>query len=71
MPVRFSASGRPFSPAASLGSGSVSVLALRIFRAIVSASSVRLRRDRSEGSDFDIFLVPSRRLITRVAGPVM
>ena len=23
----------------------------------------------SEGSDFDIFLVPSRRLITRVAAP--
>ena len=38
---------------------------------MVSASSVRLMRDRSEGSDFDIFFVPSRRLMTRVAGPVM
>ena len=28
-------------------------------------------RDWSEGSDFDIFLVPSRSDITRVAGPVM
>ena len=26
-------------------------------------------RDRSDGSDFDIFFVPSRRLMTRVAGP--
>ena len=71
MPTRFSASGRPFSPATSAGSGSGSVLALRIFLATVSASSVKLSRDRSEGSDFDIFLVPSRRLITRVAGPVI
>ena len=54
---------------ASLGSGSGSVLARRIFSAIVSASSVRLMRDWSDGSDFDIFLVPSRSDITRVAGP--
>ena len=46
-----------------------SVLALRIFWAMVSASSVRLMRDWSDGSDFDIFLVPSRSDITRVAGP--
>ena len=38
---------------------------------MVSASSVRLMRELSDGSDFDIFLVPSRRLITRVAGPVI
>ena len=30
-----------------------------------------LMRDMSEGSDFDIFLVPSRRLMTRVAGPMI
>ena len=28
-------------------------------------------RELSDASDFDIFLVPSRRLITRVAGPVI
>ena len=38
---------------------------------MVSASSVRLMRDMSDGSDFDIFLVPSRRLMTRVAGPMI
>ena len=69
METRFSASGRPESPAASEGSGSGSVLALRIFVAIVSASSVMLIRERSEGSDFDIFFMPSRRLMIRVAGP--
>ena len=51
------------------GSGSGSVLALRIFLAMASASSVRLMRDMSEGSDLHILLVPSRRLMTRVAGP--
>ena len=69
MPTRLSASGRGSRPASSLGSGSGSVFALRIFCAIVSASSVRLMRELSDASDFDIFLVPSRRLITRVAGP--
>ena len=49
------------------GSGSGSVLARRIFRAIVSRSSVRLMRDWSEASDFDIFLVPSRSDMTRAA----
>ena len=38
---------------------------------MVSASSVRLIRELSDESDFDIFLVPSRKLITRVAGPVI
>ena len=42
---------------------------VRILCAIASASSVRLMRDWSEASDFDIFLVPSRSDITRVAGP--
>ena len=36
---------------------------------MVSASSVKLIRDSSAGSDFDIFLVPSLSDITRVAGP--
>jgi len=36
---------------------------------MVSASSVRLIRELSDASDFDIFLVPSRNDITRVAGP--
>ena len=44
---------------------------MRIFWAMVSRSSVRLMRELSEASDFDIFLEPSRRLITRVAGPWM
>ena len=52
-------------------SGAGSVLALRIFFAIVSASSVRTIRERSDGSDFDIFFEPSRRDMTRVAGPSM
>ena len=46
------------------GTGAGSVRALRIFWAMVSASSVMLIRLMSEGSDFDIFFVPSRRLIT-------
>ncbi len=37
--------------------------------AMASASSVRLIRLRSDGSDFDIFLEPSRNDITRVASP--
>ena len=53
------------------GEGSGSVLAFWIFLAMVSASSVMLMRERSEGSDFDIFLVPSRSDMTRVAGPSM
>ena len=53
------------------GSGSGSVLAFRIFLAMVSASSVRLMRDMSDSSDFDIFFVPSRKHMTRVAGPVI
>ena len=69
MLTRLRASGRSFSSASVSGSGSGSVRALRIFDAIASASSVRLIRLASEGSDFDIFLVPSRRLITRVAVP--
>ena len=59
--------GRSARPSTVSGSGSGSVLARRIFSAIVSASSVRLIRLWSDGSDFDIFLVPSRRLITRAA----
>ena len=51
----------------SVGSGCGSVLARRTLSAIASAS-VRLMRDGS-GVDFDIFLVPSRNDITRVAGP--
>ena len=69
MPTRFLASGRPSSPAISLGRASGSVLAFLIFLEIVSASSVRLMRERSEGSDFDIFFDPSRRLMMRAAGP--
>ena len=71
MPTRLSASGRVSRPFSSDGNGSGSVFALRIFCAMVSASSVRLMRELSDGSDFDIFLVPSRKLITRVAGPVI
>ena len=71
MPTRLSASGRLASPASSVGSGSGSVFAFWIFLAMVSASSVMLMRERSDGSDFDIFLVPSRKHITRVAGPMM
>ena len=47
----------------------LSDFARRILRAIVSASSVRLILDCSDGSDFDIFLVPSRKDMTRVASP--
>ena len=47
----------------------LSDLARRILSAIVSASSVRLIRDCSDGSDLDIFLVPSRSDMTRVASP--
>ena len=36
---------------------------------MAAASSVRLIRAMSEGSDFDIFLVPSRSDMTRVAAP--
>ena len=61
------ASGRFSSPAGSDGSGSGSVFARRIFSAMASASSVRLMRDWSDGSDFDIFLVPSRKDMTRAA----
>ena len=61
--------GRFSRPSTSLGRASGSVFAFRIFLAIVSASSVRLMRDRSEGSDLDIFLVPSRSDMIRVAGP--
>ena len=71
MPTRLSASGRADSPASSLGNGSGSVFALQTFWAINSASSVRLIREKSDGSDLDIFLVPSRSDITRVAGPVI
>ncbi|MNY20504.1 hypothetical protein D3C86_1539850 [compost metagenome] len=69
MPTRFSASARPFRPSTSLGSASGSVFAFLIFFEIASTSSMRLMRDRSEGSDFDIFLVPSFNDITRGAGP--
>ncbi len=71
MPTRLSASGRASNPFSSDGSGSGSVLAFLIFLAMASASSVRLMRVMSDSSDFDIFLVPSRKLITRVAGPVI
>ena len=69
MLTRLRASGLPSSPSRLSGSGSGSVFALRILSATVSASSVRLIRDMSDGSDFDIFLVPSRSDITRVAAP--
>src|SRR3546814_2176858 len=67
MPTRLRASARPSSPAASDGSASGSVRALRTFCIIVSASSVRLTRLMSDGSDFDIFADPSRRLMIRAA----
>ena len=38
---------------------------------MVSASSVMLMRERSEASDFDIFLRAVAQLMTRVAGPMM
>jgi hypothetical protein len=66
---QFLASGRSSSPAASSGSGSGSVFALRIFWAISSLLSVRWMRLISDGSVFDIFEWPSRRLITRAAVP--
>ncbi len=69
MLTRLRASGRSFRPSTVSGSGSGSVLALRIFCAIWSASSVRLIRLWSLGSDYDIFFVPSRSDITRVAAP--
>ena len=47
----------------------MSDLAFLILAAMVSASSVRLMRDRSEGSGLDILAEPSRRLMTRVPGP--
>lgn len=71
MLTRLRASGRSLSPSRLSGSGSGSVLARLIFCAMASASSVRLMRLASEGSDFDIFFVPSRKLITRVAAPSM
>ena len=67
MPTRLRASGRPSKPLTCSGSGSGSVFARRIFSAIVSASSVRLMRDWSEASDFDIFFEPSRSDMTRAA----
>src|SRR3546814_1953543 len=36
-----------------------------MFYAMASSSAVRLMRLMSEGSDFDIFMLPSRRLMTR------
>src|SRR6201995_4492793 len=71
MLIWFSASGRSFISSLLAGIGLGSVFALRIFCAIVSALSVRLMRLLSLSSDFDIFLVPSRNDITRVAGPVI
>lgn len=67
--TRFFASARPVSPSALSGSGSGSETARLNFFAMVSASSVRLIRLASAGSDLDIFFVPSFRLITRVAVP--
>ena len=69
--MRFSASGRPSSPAGSLGNASGSVFARRIFCAMLSASSERLMRELGEGSDLLILALPSRRLITLVAAPNM
>ena len=51
------------------GSGSGSVFARRILRAMVSGGSVRLMRLWSEGSDLLIFRVPSRRDMTRAWPP--
>ena len=53
------------------GKGSESVLALRIFLLIKFSSSVMLILENSEGSDLLIFFVPSLRLITLVAFPVI
>ena len=71
MPTRFSASGRLLETLRLGGKRSGSVFAFLIFLAMVSASSVRLMRVMSDSSDFDIFFKPSRKLITRVAGPVI
>ncbi len=77
MPSRLEASGRAsralsgISPSASSTSGpgsrSGSVVALRILRAMTSASSFILIRLMSEASDLLIFLDPSRSDMTRVA----
>ena len=69
MLIRLRASGRSSRPFTSEGKASASLFALRIFLAIVSASSVILIRLASDGSDLDIFLEPSRKDITRVAAP--
>jgi len=45
----------------------LSDLAFLILVAMVSASSVRLMRERSETSDLLIFAVPSRKLMMRAA----
>ncbi|MNY64361.1 hypothetical protein D3C86_2014570 [compost metagenome] len=71
MPTRLSASGRSLSPSTSWGSSAGSVVAFLIFLAMASASSSREMRDWSDGSDLLIFLVPSRRLMMRVAGPAI
>src|SRR4029078_10854337 len=71
MPTRLSASGLVSSTFTSEGRGSGSVLAFLIFLTMGSASSGRLMRVMSDSFDFDIFLVPSRKFITRVAGPVI
>ena len=71
MPTRLAASGRSCRPSSSDGRASGSVLALRIFLAMVSASSVMVMRDISDGSDLLILFWPLRKDITRVAGPWM
>ena len=71
MPTRFSASGRPSRPF-DLGGKRLGI-GLRLPDLLGDGVGVVREIDaRHVGlSDFDIFLEPSRKLITRVAGPVI
>ena len=69
MPTRFAASALPSRPLGSDGSMSLSLVARLIFFAMSSAVSSRLMREASDGSDFDIFFVPSLSDMMRAPGP--
>ena len=69
MPTRFSASGRPSRPFAS--EGKRLGIGLRLSDLLGDGVGVvgKIDARHVELSDFDIFFKPSRKLITRVAGP--
>jgi hypothetical protein len=69
--MRFKHSGLASRSSNELGINSESDFAFLILETIISSSSVNKILEKSEGSDLDIFLVPSRKLITRVAFPYM